>query len=841
MQCASSGCKPPQPKGLCVSKRVESKVTGVLFVKVPHAFASSERWQAFSKSPKLAIATWATSHHVQLTDSWNWAEEQTANGAKQVFGVLRAPLSDLPTLLAKSGEAGVFVVPPAGQREKVVVEWVDRHSKESDKDYFARASRVQTLGLAVHGTKLGWKRPITPETRFPRVWQLNGCPKSWDFVQASAVVEDHFQDVRMIRQHTRGADKAFLFRGAANAGAECDLLPIATQDGDGSQLMLWASLAPAKAEQVKQKRIKTGSLPFVTPTPDIFTPVVHSLPVQACQEAAAVDAPMPGDASPSDETSARDTPKPVVASGDAAAKRQKVTVREVPKGCTLQAAAKDGNCMYHAIGDALRWLKDQPKAFHHLDLRARVAEHLARHKEDYKPAWASDGRPGPDGTALPDWDAFVAQVALPGKYSGEAELKALCRLFSIRVIVIPGDPNWKVCSYGKPKYKAVVAIYFADRHFDFVKPEGKYSKEILSVVDDPNGGFLVGGVSEACSASLSEGTAGGAGLSQAQTSVSSRTRPRGRGMSAARTGSARTAAVRKPASVRKSHLKSSARVSQEANQELEALLEECTAEPRRRTGRPTLVQWVQAGYARCSLCPFKYKTADAKAAQVKLAAHFRYHHQGCKPAGLGPNNRMPSLVCDLSHDQAAEWRCAFCSKGISFEAARSAGKRRIASNKLQHKRECHPHVSWKKWKGADYSTRAGSATETRFKGFSQLCSRTRSHLLERFQLFRWLSWIGKAGEKLQVSPIKFCPSWVCKACHAPCKYIADAEQHLKDRCARRPPPGRLKALVTKRLSNLAKDRARFVASRVVGAQRTRGLELFAVAKEVLGRPVSPCF
>ena len=131
----------------------------------------------------------------------------------------------------------------------------------------------------------------------------------------------------------------------------------------------------------------------------------------------------------------------------------------------------------------------------------------------------------------------MAQVALPGKYSGEAELKALCRLFSIRVIIIPGDPNWKVYSYGKPKYKGVVAIYFADKHFDFVKPKGKYSKEILSVVDDPNGGFLVGGVSEACSASLSEGTAGGAGLSQARTSVSSRTRPRGRGMS----GTARTA------------------------------------------------------------------------------------------------------------------------------------------------------------------------------------------------------------------------------------------------------------------------------------------------------------
>ena len=46
---------------------------------------------------------------------------------------------------------------------------------------------------------------------------------------------------------------------------------------------------------------------------------------------------------------------------------------------------------------------------------------------------------------------------------------------------------------------------------------------------------------------------------------------------------------------------------------------------------------------------------------------------------------MPSLICDLSPDQAAEWRCPYCSKGISFEAARTAGKQRIASNKMQQK------------------------------------------------------------------------------------------------------------------------------------------------------------
>ena len=134
-----------------------------------------------------------------------------------------------------------------------------------------------------------------------------------------------------------------------------------------------------------------------------------------------------------------------------------------------------------------------------------------------------------------------------------------------------------------------MAIYFADKHFDFVKPDGKYTKDISSVVADPNGGFLVGGVSEACSDSSSERPVG-AGLSQARTSASGRTKPGGRGMSLARTCAARTVPARVPASVRKSHLKSSAGGSQVAERQLASLVEECNAKPRRRTGRPQLVQ-----------------------------------------------------------------------------------------------------------------------------------------------------------------------------------------------------------------------------------------------------------
>ena len=518
VQCTSSGKGAPQPKHIGSSHRVEAKETGVLFVKVPQAFVSKDQWSAFIKNPRHAIAAWASRRHVQLTDSWKWSEEKLGNNATQIFGIIRAPKADLPTLLGCAGVDGVFTFPPSGQKEHVTIEWIDRLSKESDKDYFARAHRAQSIGLACHGVRLGWKKPITAATRFSRVWQLNGCPRHWDMVQAAGVVEASFHEVKMIRQSVRGSEKSFLFRGAAKAGADCDLLPIAAEDGDDGQLMLWACLAPARPEQVRQKRLRGGSLPFVEAQAAPFSPVTKTIDATPddSKESQDMDTSSAGDAKGSDTAEKKKE--------EGNAKRAKIALREVPAQCSVHAVPRDGNCLYHSFSAILQWANKGSTAINHLDLRARVADHIERHAADYEPAWTADGKPGPDGSALQDWDTFVQQVALPGKYSGEVELKALCRLFSIRVVLFPADPRWHVCAYGKAKQQKVGAIYFHDKHFDFLKPnEAKYPKQIASVVTDSNGGFLVGGISEACTDSAPSSVH--RGISLAATSGPETSRP----------------------------------------------------------------------------------------------------------------------------------------------------------------------------------------------------------------------------------------------------------------------------------------------------------------------------
>ena len=238
--------------------------------------------------------------------------------------------------------------------------------KETDKDYLARTARSQTIGMACSGNRLGCKVPITADTRFSRAWQLNGCPRHWDMMQVAAIVEAHFHDVKMIRQSVRGTDKTFLFRGAAKEGADCDLLPIAAEDGNaGGRLMLWAAIAPARKEQVKQKRLRNGSRPFVLHEQETFATVVSTVSVPASGTQPAEGTPMELDATDKVPPGVPKSPS----SEETACKKQKVAVRALPPQCTLQPVPKDGNCLFHAVGAGLRWPKSQPNAFHHSCVR----------------------------------------------------------------------------------------------------------------------------------------------------------------------------------------------------------------------------------------------------------------------------------------------------------------------------------------------------------------------------------------------------------------------------------------------------------------------------------------
>ena len=256
------------------------------------------------------------------------------------------------------------------------------------------------------------------------------------------------------------------------------------------------------------------------------------------------------------------------------------------------------------------------------------------------------------------------------------------------------------------------------------------------------------------------------------------------------------------------------------------MVQECGAGPRRRTGRPGVCQWIQGGFARCRLCPFRFKTSDPKVAQNVLTGHFRTHHKGHTPSGVSHFHQpMPSIICELSADQDRVWQCKFCSQGISVEAARSAGVARIARDKQEHKRRAHPRLSWKQWRKADYGDRALATTTTKYRATA-----AKHPHLEGFKTFRWPRFGGKKSPQLA----RFIWAWACTTCHAPFILLREAQQHPQH-C----PSAYGRSRAKERLRNLRKLRRTYTQQAPKGPRRTIELTYFDEAERVFEQAASP--
>ena len=112
------------------------------------------------RQPARAVAAWAASHHVALADSWGWVEEKP-KGSKsgvQMFGLARLAAADIISLMAMSGQGGIFLDAP---RDVVrsSVEWLEKPGSESPAALLERALRLApALGLATQGGRIGLRQ-----------------------------------------------------------------------------------------------------------------------------------------------------------------------------------------------------------------------------------------------------------------------------------------------------------------------------------------------------------------------------------------------------------------------------------------------------------------------------------------------------------------------------------------------------------------------------------------------------------------------------------------------------------------------------------------------------------
>ena len=799
-QVFSDGVQVSKPKGLTVTTKLTPKKTSVLFCKIPKEFVSSEEWQKFKDNPRIEIAKWASKLQVQCVDAFNWSEERLPQGRQQIFGAIRVAEKDGPTLLAGSGTSAVFVQAPKAESTEQYVQWVERNKGEPNHAYLARVMRAKgALGLAFRGQSLGSRHHADANTPITRIWILEGTPREVDMEQAKTVLQPVFNDVTIIRQINRGSTRSFVFRAACARGNEVDLIPIVVELSQGP-ITAWAKVAPPRDDKVKQRPIKGGSLPCIDHKSSLDpVSVIVELPCDKGNEASAQD-----------DQSTEDKPQ-AQAKETSAPKRQKALVRQPPPGTKLIPQEKDGNCLYHTVVAALN-SERKDKTFHHTELRARVVAHMKAHPEWYKADWESDGKKGPDGNPCKDWDCFLEQVAKPGSYSCDLELRALCRLCQFKAVLVPEDPNFSVVAYGKKWKSKTHCIFYSHRHFDYLSPDGddKYPDELLNVTCDPNGGFLVGGVSELhtdYTSSRGAPSVQNASLMphraadlRTETSVTDSVRERRQRFKRAMADSAKSVNTKKarpnksqPASTLQGEAVSGV-VFEEQDVEPQAV---APTPAQLRMRRLVFHKLPASGLFQCSLCAFVRKAkTQAQYSEIRYR-HCTQYHNG---AGLPGKPKRKSVLSKVQPKMAYAWQCKFCDQGILNSVRAEISKPTFKDAKRKHRQQVHPRISDKTWQAATNAPRQSMRIMSINRFAAAKCHSDTALAHKGHSKFSW-PFAKRPPKSKAITGIMILGAWKCGTCGG-CDRPSDFKFHLgnKQRCcpenARKNSVRRLKELAT---------------------------------------------
>ena len=424
-----------------------------------------------------------------------------------------------------------------------------------------------------------------------------------------------------------------------------------------------------------------------------------------------------------------------------APKRQKALQRQPPPGTKLEAQEKDGNCMYRSMASALnRGRKEQ--SFHHLELRARVATHIQAHPEWYEQEWKDDGSKGPDGQPCASWDDFIKAICKPGSFSGDLELRALCKLTKTKVVLIPEDPNFSVVAYGKKWASTTHCFFYTTNHFDYLAPTGDaYPKDLLDVVADPCGGFLVGGVSELgteSASSVGRGTRAADLRTEPTVSKPSR-RPK-------QSQQSEVASIpRRPATQAQASNASSCGPGTFVSMCGDVDFGECSASDPHQPSRPQRVVTPPADVAtmlrlklfQCRLCNFKQRGSNRVQLLGIKNRHMKRHHPGHPLLNTSRQLHTTRMIQVKPGDDVA-WKCPLCDIGITKEEHANMTRSVAWQVKFDHRGDKHPRITKERWKeilraqrkkqGVSKAfTAANRITQLSRAGLSKACAKLPSH------------------------------------------------------------------------------------------------------------------
>ena len=471
LQCHSSSVtNSPTPAGLASAPiKVAPLQSVAVYVRVPKQYASDQTWASFCKNASKTAATWAADRHVQPLDSFNWAEEKQRTGGQelQVFGIMRVPKKDLSSLLAVSGQQGVFIEPCRSQAPRIKITWIEKVKGESAAQYLTRANQHgAAFGLAVHGGRLGWRLAAQPDELLPRVWTLPWLPVHWDDDAVKQLLSSEFKEIELLTHRRSRGQLSYRFRATCLKGDK-DLVALLAETDTGP-LTLWASVAPARTLQKSQRKLPQGAVPVIEPKQrSTAFPTTSKAVTEA--EIGTDGKPVPG------------------------AKRTKCDIRTVPDELRTVDIAKDGNCVYRAISEGLDWLSGGKIKVEHRELRAKAITHLQKHREAYSAQWDKES---PAGVPMQSFDDYLAASAQNCAYGSPLEIEALARVYDVQIILIPCLADFAVMSFRASQAKRILVLWYENKHVDLLLPKSdikRYPDAVVNITKGPVSKLRAGG------------------------------------------------------------------------------------------------------------------------------------------------------------------------------------------------------------------------------------------------------------------------------------------------------------------------------------------------------------
>ena len=161
-----------------------------------------------------------------------------------------------------------------------------------------------------------------------------------------------------------------------------------------------------------------------------------------------------------------------------------------------------------------------------MELRARAAVHLQKHRTEYESEW---GGIMPDGGTGKTFDDYLEAIRQLGQFASELEVRALARIYNTRVLIVPASDAFVPMVFHTSQTKRMLVLWLENKHLEFLRPKGEsttckdYPEEHWKVTDGQVKGIRVGGSDEA--SSLRSGTVWSPGPQSAKARLGRRAPP----------------------------------------------------------------------------------------------------------------------------------------------------------------------------------------------------------------------------------------------------------------------------------------------------------------------------